>query len=64
VKRRALIRELETVGCVLHRHGKRHNIYRNPANGRQAPIPQHREIADTLCWLIRQQLGLGERNVT
>ena len=59
LKRRALIRELEQAGCVLHRHGKRHDIYRNPSNGRQAPVPRHREIADTLCEMIRKQLGLA-----
>ncbi len=26
--------------------------------GRQAPVPRHREIADTMCPLIRKQLGL------
>jgi len=60
MKRQALVRELEAAGCVLHRHGKRHDIYRNPTNGRQAPVPRHREIADTLCTIIRRQLGLGE----
>jgi mRNA interferase HicA len=46
MKRRELIRGLEAAGCVLHRHGKRHDIYRNPANGRQAPVPRHREIKE------------------
>jgi mRNA interferase HicA len=59
MKRRDLVRELEAAGCVLHRHGKRHDIYRNPDNGQQAPVPRHREIPDTLCVLIRRQLGLG-----
>ncbi len=62
MKRQALIRELEQAGCVLHRHGKRHDIYRNPANGRQAPVPRHREIPQTLCELIRKQLGLQGPN--
>ena len=48
MKRRELVRQLEAGGCVLHRHGKRHDIYRNPANGRQAPVPRHREIAESL----------------
>jgi hypothetical protein len=58
MKRRALIRELEAAGCTLHRHGKRHDIYRNPANGRQAPVPRHTEIVDCLCAIIRRQFGL------
>jgi predicted RNA binding protein YcfA (HicA-like mRNA interferase family) len=59
VKRQAFIKELEQAGCVLVRHGSKHDVYRNPANGRQAPVPRHREIADTLCYVIRKQLGIG-----
>lgn len=59
MKRQAFIRELELAGCVFVRHGRRHDVYRNPANGRQAPVPRHREIADTLCEEIRKQLGIG-----
>lgn len=59
MKRQELIRELEQAGCLLHRHGARHDIYRNPANARQAPVPRHNEIRDSLCRLIRRQLGLA-----
>ncbi len=62
MKRRAFIRELASAGCVLHRRGKRHDIYRNPANGRQAPVPRHRESADTLCAIIRRPLGVSAAN--
>jgi len=58
MKRQQFIRELEQAGCVLHRHGGRHDIYKNPANGNKAPVPRHKEIEDTLCRLIRRQLGL------
>jgi mRNA interferase HicA len=58
VKRHELIRELQKAGCSLKRHGKRHDIYLNPKNGRKAPIPRHTEIKNSLCELIRRQLGL------
>lgn len=58
MKRRDLVRELEEAGCVLHRHGAKHDVYRNPANGRQATVPRHSEIKESLCRLIRKQLGL------
>lgn len=58
MKRRAFIKELERAGCAFARHGRRHDLHRNPANGRQAPVPRHRMIADTLCDVIRKQLGL------
>ena len=59
MKRQDLVGEIEQQGCVLKRHGKRHDIYLNPANGRSAPIPRHHEISQSLCRLIRRQLGLS-----
>ncbi len=53
-----LIRQLVRSGCHLKRHGSRHDIYINPQNGKKAPIPRHTEIKDSLCKLIRKQLGL------
>lgn len=58
MKRRALVRELVAQGCVLLRHGGRHDLYVNRNNGRQAPVPRHAEIKDSLAELIRKQLGL------
>jgi predicted RNA binding protein YcfA (HicA-like mRNA interferase family) len=60
MKRRDFIRELEQAGCVLHRHGSRHDVYRNTANEKKAPVPRHREIPSSLTRLIRKQLGLAE----
>jgi predicted RNA binding protein YcfA (HicA-like mRNA interferase family) len=60
VKRRAFLKELGKAGCILHRHGGRHDLYLHPANGRKAPVPRHAEIKDSLCRLIRLQLGLAE----
>jgi hypothetical protein len=58
VKRAAFLRELAQKGCVLHRHGSRHDLFLNPANGKKAPLPRHNEIRDSLCRLIRKQLDL------
>ena len=59
MKRQKFIRELEKAGCVLHRHGSRHDIYRNIITGKKAPVPRHAEIKDSLCRLIRKQLDLS-----
>lgn len=59
MKRQELIQELERTGCILKRHGKRHDVYFNPTNGRTAPVPRHREISDSLCRVIRRQLGVS-----
>jgi mRNA interferase HicA len=61
VKRGEFLRELRNAGCVLKRHGKQHDLYTNPQNGRSAPVPRHTEIANTLCEVIRKQLGLSHR---
>lgn len=59
MKRTAFVKELTTAGCLLHRHGGRHDLFVNPATGRKAPVPRHKEIKDSLCALIRRQLGIG-----
>jgi hypothetical protein len=58
VKRRELIRGLVAAGCYLKRHGKKHDVYVNPRTGRSAPVPRHIEIKQSLCDLIRKQLGI------
>ena len=58
MKRRNFIRELVDHGCYLKRHGKQHDIYFNPHNGKKAPVPRHTKIKESLCVLIRKQLGI------
>ncbi len=58
MKRNMLIKELVKEGCYLRRHGKKHDIYVNPKNGKKAPIPRHSQIKESLCKLIRWQLGI------
>lgn len=58
MKRGHLIRELIAAGCYLKRYGKKHDLYTNPRNGRQAPVPRHAEVKESLVQLIREQLGI------
>lgn len=58
MKRGEFIRELTHSGCVLKRHGNRHDIYFNPRNGKVAPVPRHTEIKNTLAQQIKKQLGI------
>ena len=58
MKRRDLVRHLETHGCHLHREGANHSIYRNPVNGRCAAVPRHSEVKETVARTICEQLGV------
>lgn len=58
MKRKDFIKELVKAGCYLKRHGNKHDLYANVKNGKQAPVPRHNEIKDSLCKLIRKQLGI------
>jgi len=49
MKRIDLIRSIEQGGCVLIRHGGKHDWYRNPVTGVSQPVPRHREIKESLA---------------
>jgi len=49
MKRGNFIRELVGAGCYLKRHGTKHDIYANPKNGKQLPVPRRSEIKEILC---------------
>jgi hypothetical protein len=57
VKRVDLVRAIEGLGCVLVRHGGRHDWYRNPTTGVSQPVPRHREIKDHLARHINSMLS-------
>lgn len=56
-----LIRKLKRMGCYFTRYGAgSHEIWRNPAAGKQVPIPYHRskEISPALLSRILRELGI------
>jgi len=57
MKRLDLIREIERFGCVLIRHGAKHDWYQNPATGVSQPVPRHREIKEHLARQILRKLA-------
>ncbi len=56
MKRRDLIKKLEEMGCVLTRHGGKHDWYTNPASKQSQPVPRHNEINENLAWSIIKKL--------
>jgi len=56
MKRKDLIRAVEQIGCVLIRHGGRHDWYQNPETKISQPVPRHSEIKDSLAKHILKML--------
>ena len=56
MKRRDLIRTLEKMGCILIRHGAKHDWYQNSHTKLSQPVPRHREINDHLAKRIIKML--------
>ena len=57
MKRRDLIRTIEEMGCLLLRHGGRHDWYQNPETKMCPPVPRHREINESLAKHIIRKLA-------
>lgn len=57
MKRIDLIKAVEALGCVLVRHGAKHDWYRNPVTGISQPVPRHREIKEHLARHVLKLLG-------
>jgi len=60
VKQTDLLKTLADAGCVLVRHGGKHDWYRNPATGVSQPVPRHREIKERLARHIIRMLENAE----
>jgi len=57
MKRRYLIKKLKKMGCILIRHGGKHDWYQNPETKMSQPIPRHKEINESLARHIMKMLG-------
>jgi len=57
VKRATLIKQLKSMGCILLRHGGKHDWYQNEKTKVSQPIPRHNEIAESLAKHIVKMLA-------
>jgi predicted RNA binding protein YcfA (HicA-like mRNA interferase family) len=57
MKRVALIKKVESMGCVLIRHGGKHDWYQNQNTMVSQPVPRHREISENLAKHILRMLS-------
>lgn len=58
MKRRDLIRHLESHGCELFREGGRHSVYVNRPARKTSSVPRHNEINDHLVRKICRDLDV------
>lgn len=49
MKRRELVQKIEEMGCILIRHGAKHDWYQNPRTRMSQPVPRHREVNEFLA---------------
>jgi predicted RNA binding protein YcfA (HicA-like mRNA interferase family) len=56
MKRRDLIKQVEKRGCILIRHGGKHDWYQNPKTKVSQPVPRHNEIKEYLAKHIIKML--------
>ena len=57
MKRIDLVRAIEELGCVLIRHGGKHDWYQHPNTGVSQPVPRHRDIKENLAKSIMRRLS-------
>jgi mRNA interferase HicA len=57
MKRKELLKKLTSAGCILVRHGARHDLYKNPVSGKNQPVPRHDEIDESLARHIIKELS-------
>jgi hypothetical protein len=58
VNRRALERHLRQHGCILHHHGRRHDVWLNPQTQAQAPVPRHNTLKRGTARKVCRILGI------
>ena len=58
MKRRDLVRHIESHGCEVRREGSRHTVYVNSATRKISTVPRHREINELLARKICVDLGV------
>ena len=49
MKRGALLKKLKAQGCIFVKHGKKHDVYKNPRTGIEERVPRHNGINENLA---------------
>ncbi len=52
MKRKELIKKLNDSGCILVRHGSRHDLYKNPATGKKQPVQDIMKLTEIVHGIL------------
>jgi mRNA interferase HicA len=61
MKKARLLQILNEMGVVFVRHGKKHDVYKQPATKIETTVPRHDEIKDFTAKSIIKTLSLIEK---
>jgi hypothetical protein len=57
MKRGELLKRLKAQGCIYVKHGKKHDVYKNPRTGVEDRVPRHNDINEILACVIIKNLS-------
>ena len=49
MKKGALLKRIKAQGCVFVKHGKKHDVYKNPRTGIEERVSRHNDINENLA---------------
>jgi len=63
MKRTQLLQILNKMGVVFVRHGKKHDVYKQPATNIETTIPRHDEVKEFTAKSIIKTLSLIDNDL-
>ena len=57
MKKGELLKRIKAQGCIFVKHGKKHDVYKNPRSGVEERVPRHTDINETLANFIIKNLS-------
>jgi len=57
MKKGELLKRIKAQGCIFVKHGKKHDVYKNPRTGIEERVPRHTDINETLANFIIKNLS-------
>jgi hypothetical protein len=57
MKKGELLKRLKVQGCIFVKHGKKHDVYKNPRTGAEERVPRHNDINEILADIIIKNLS-------